>query len=915
MQQVATVERAVLGRAADALDALVDDIISHWLERLGHTLYAARLAPDHRQLIDYAHVLIRSVAEALRRGEPEVLEASWTAPVREHALARREQNMPLGGLVREYQLLRKEIWHALHRYVAGIPAEDVYVIAENLDSALDTMVRISTGTYGEELQSALEDAARLAAIVEHSEDAIISADLQGTIQHWNPGAEHLYGYTAEEMIGRSLSELIPPEHPTELACVLEHIRKGEPVPRYDTVRVRKDGSRIDVSLKASPIGDPEGRVTGLSWTAHDITEEKRLAKEREQYLEQLQTERARMQALLEQMPSGVFIAEAPSGRLVLGNRQAAQIWRYPFISASAVQEYRAYRGLHPDGRLYAPEEWPIARALRGEVVTNEEILIHRGDGTWGVTLQSAAPIRDREGRIAAAAVILTDITERRQAEQERERLFREVRRRAAQLDAVIESTDAQLALLDPQMNFVLVNTAYAQGSRHSKKDLIGRNHFALFPNPENQAIFERVRDTGEPYRATEKPFEFAGQPGRGVTYWNWILVPIKDTAGRVEGLLLSLVDVTPQVQARQQVEALAHEVEQRAAELEATIRAISDGLIIYRPDGEIVRLNHAAERILGLTLAQLKAMSHAERLQVLQFTAPDGKLLPQEVSPRTRALRGETVTSQRFAFRRPDGQVRHLQSSAGPIRDAEGRILGALLNMADITPLVELQEQREDMLRAVSHDLRNPLTGVLGQAQLLERRLAKADMPRELRNAEAIATAARSMNTMIQDLVDAARSEAGQIRLERRPVDMRAFALDLKQRQAAALETARIDVEVPADLPPVSADPTRLERILTNLWSNALKYSAPGTPVTVTAQQEDGQLITSVTDRGPGIAPEDLPRLFQRYGRVAGREQREGVGLGLYITRLLVEAHGGRIWVQSQVGVGSTFSFSLPVAA
>ncbi|HOG47921.1 MAG TPA: ATP-binding protein, partial [Anaerolineae bacterium] len=119
----------------------------------------------------------------------------------------------------------------------------------------------------------------------------------------------------------------------------------------------------------------------------------------------------------------------------------------------------------------------------------------------------------------------------------------------------------------------------------------------------------------------------------------------------------------------------------------------------------------------------------------------------------------------------------------------------------------------------------------------------------------------------------------------------------------------------PADLPPASADPDRLERVLTNLWSNALKYSAPGTPVTVSARQEGREVITSVADRGPGIAPEDLPGLFQRYFRTAAAEERrKGVGLGLYITRRLVEAHDGRIWAESTVGVGSVFSFSLPIA-
>ena len=227
------------------------------------------------------------------------------------------------------------------------------------------------------------------------------------------------------------------------------------------------------------------------------------------------------------------------------------------------------------------------------------------------------------------------------------------------------------------------------------------------------------------------------------------------------------------------------------------------------------------------------------------------------------------------------------------------------------------RREREDILRAVSHDLRNPLAVILGQAQLLRRTLERSGHDgKEQASATAIIAASQRMDAMIQDLVDAARAEAGQLSLRREAINLRPFALQLKERLAPILETERIEIQVPEGLPPVWADPARLERILINLWSNALKYSSPGTSVTVSARREDGWVITSVSDRGPGIPPDDLPRLFQRYFRAeAGRERREGVGLGLYITRRLVEAHGGRIWVESEVGKGSTFSFSLPVAA
>jgi signal transduction histidine kinase len=201
---------------------------------------------------------------------------------------------------------------------------------------------------------------------------------------------------------------------------------------------------------------------------------------------------------------------------------------------------------------------------------------------------------------------------------------------------------------------------------------------------------------------------------------------------------------------------------------------------------------------------------------------------------------------------------------------------------------------------------------MIGRAQLIQRHPDQASLAR--RNADNIVENGRRLNAMIQDLIDSARLEAGELKLNREPVELPALVTDLRERVASPEDLPRIRVEVSGSLPPVCADPQRLERILTNLITNALKYSSPDTEVTVTVAREDGAVVTSVTDRGPGIAPDDLPRLFQRYYRTDSAREREGLGLGLYITKGLVEAHGGRIAVESEVGAGSTFSFTLPIA-
>ena len=219
------------------------------------------------------------------------------------------------------------------------------------------------------------------------------------------------------------------------------------------------------------------------------------------------------------------------------------------------------------------------------------------------------------------------------------------------------------------------------------------------------------------------------------------------------------------------------------------------------------------------------------------------------------------------------------------------------------------EEQREDYIHSISHDLRAPLTIIQGHAQMIQRGGDRTDMV--LSSAVAITSSARRMSLMIQDLADSARLEAGQMRLETRPVDLDRMVSDLLTQLTGAMDVGRIKVNIPTRLPYVNADPNRLERILINLITNALKYSRPGTDVSILAKPVDGEVVTSVTDQGQGIAPEDLPHIFERFYRAKGTRRGDGLGLGLYITKGLVEAHGGRIWVESELGKGSTFHFSL----
>lgn len=498
------------------------------------------------------------------------------------------------------------------------------------------------------------------------------------------------------------------------------------------------------------------------------------------------------------------------------------------------------------------------------------------------------------------------------------------------LQTIMENTHTHLAYLDPQFNFVRVNSAYARRCNHDREALLGRNHFELFPNAENEAIFKRVRDTGEAVEFHAKPFEYADQPWRGITYWDWTLVPVKDD-GRVQGLVFSLLDVTGQVRIAQERERLtnqlinvnqrlimanlqakeqAEEARRQAAEMDTTIASIADAVLIYGPTGEIVQMNPAAERVLGYSSRE-RTLPYAERMALLRIEMADGKPFPMEELPGARALHGETVQGVLLVLHVPGGKSLWVSSSAGPICSPDGELLGAVVTFTDVTVMHELQEQREEFMRMISHDLRNPLTVMVGQAQLLQRQLRKRGYEQEVRNAEAIMKSGHRMNSMITDLVESARLQSGRLELREAPTDLCQLVADVAERVGTLEDRARLRVETQEGVPLVLADPDRIERAIVNLITNALKYSSPEAPVTVRVEGNKDGVIVSVADHGVGIPAEDIPFIFDRFYRARTGKQTEGLGLGLYITRLIVEAHGGHIWLDSELDKGSTFYISL----
>ncbi len=246
--------------------------------------------------------------------------------------------------------------------------------------------------------------------------------------------------------------------------------------------------------------------------------------------------------------------------------------------------------------------------------------------------------------------------------------------------------------------------------------------------------------------------------------------------------------------------------------------------------------------------------------------------------------------------------------------DEDLELLTVLGDQAAVAVQNALLFQQSDLIAEMVHEMRTPLAAIVAYAELAQR--PNATLEQNQRFAEIILHESERLNDMTKSFLDLARLESGRARLSQDPVDLStvirmAVNVVLPQADAKQIE---VSVELPVDLPSVLGDAQRLHQAILNLLSNAVKYCRSGDQVTVTVSLEEYYLRVSVADTGPGIPEEALPRIFERFYRVPGaEEQASGTGLGLTITRQIVEAHGGRITVSSVVGQGTTFAFTLPV--
>jgi len=404
---------------------------------------------------------------------------------------------------------------------------------------------------------------------------------------------------------------------------------------------------------------------------------------------------------------------------------------------------------------------------------------------------------------------------------------------------------------------------------------------------------------------TDQPDEPAGRTGREQSAPLRTLLRIR---ARIAAAFSGLRSIVTAQRALEQ--ALEREALQRTR-LQALFDAMPEAVIITDERGNIVQQNHAAERFARDT-ARVDPWGNALTYDI---RTPTGAPIDSHELPVYRALaRGETVVGTELAILPPDGKLFPILASATPLRTEHGPV-GAIAVFQDIRSLKELERLREEWAAIVAHDLRQPVGVISLTAQLLAK-LHEGDLPDQERKAIArIRSASARLDRMINDLLDASRIEAKRLSIGWSTVDLGQLIAQVVENLQEV--TAGHDLEVTAEPDLIArVDADRIQQVLENLVGNAVKYGSHGTPILVDAAGDDETIEVTVTNHGPGIVADQLPRLFNRFERTmearAGRES--GLGLGLYISKGLIEAHGGRLWAESVPGETTTFHFTVPRA-
>lgn len=790
-------------------------------------------------------------------------------------------------------------------------------------------------------------------------EGIIGCDRAGRVIFANPAAAGMTGYSVQELAGRPLHDIMRHSRPdgspySAQSCAISATLDAGAVHRVTGERFwRKDGTSFPVEYVSAPIRE-RGAISGAVVLFDDITERKR-AEDEVRLLQTLLLAVSEVEGLPAALdatlrnvceatgwPLGqAWVPRADGAGLECTGMWTAEPQRLaPFCLASRELLISPRSGMA--GRAWSSKRVVWVR----DTSTAPDFL--RADAARSVGLKAglAVPVlagaevvavlefflfepRDEDERlvrtVSAVAAQLGTLIERKRAEAEQKRLLHEVEAAEAKFRKLLESAPDAVVIIDGHGRIALVNRQAEAMFGYQQDELLGQPIEVLMPS--------RFAAAHAAYRADyfRKPrtrpmgagLDIVARRKDGTEFPVEISLSPMATDGEI--FVTSIIrDVTERKQAEaERTQLLAREraarqeAERLAAERTAILGRIADGVIVAGPSGNITFVNEAARRLLDLE--DLDELPQHSTEVAARLCCQGTTVTPSDCPLARAALRGERVDEVELRIQRSDGTQTIAQGSALPVVAEDGTRLGAVLTLHDVTAQRDLERQKDEFFANISHDLRTPLTAIKASVGVV---LANEPpgMPEPLhRMLVNIDLAAERMSTLVADLLELTRLQAGRVQLRLAHTDLRTVAIRAAQaiEPLAEARGQQLQLSLPPDPVGAVVDGERLERALLNLLSNAQKYGRAHGTIRLRLEHRPGEARFAVADDGPGIPKSELERIFDRFYRPESEatSAKQGSGLGLPIARAMIELHGGRVWAESTLGQGSTFWVSLPLAA
>jgi len=355
---------------------------------------------------------------------------------------------------------------------------------------------------------------------------------------------------------------------------------------------------------------------------------------------------------------------------------------------------------------------------------------------------------------------------------------------------------------------------------------------------------------------------------------------------------------------------LYQQIRQEKQRMDALLDSAADGILIISPGHVITRTNPAFARMLEEPLENITGKSHEE---AISLTHHEGMLTLEQAEAGGWPLTPNATLYVEGDLERRSGVPLPVGITYAPLISPEGNLLNIIATVRDITRFREAEELKSTFISVISHELKTPVALIKGYVGTLRREDANWDREVVKDSLAVIEEESDRLTGLIENLLDASRLQAGGLSISQSDVAMNMLTRRIAERFQTQSSIHKIGVDFPDDFPIVMGDETRLEQVLANLVSNAIKYSPQGGEIQISGQVRPGQVIVCVSDQGPGVAPEDIPHIFDRFYRSSiAKRTTKGAGLGLYLARAVVEAHGGRIWIDPRPGKGARICFSIP---